>query len=185
MIAFFACFSSILDTVIYGLERVDREENLTFRRLLKSRFFRVPALWYLLAPLYLALVYFVTLHASNDPIMGTLSFTAVNLIFTLLGVIIRYRISQQIVSYSIPKALLKYWVASMAMAGILYILPPPKRIITTFLGVSLGVILYFGILAIIEPEILILTRYVHDRLKKKTISLMDKIVFNKRFHHKE
>jgi O-antigen/teichoic acid export membrane protein len=179
--AFFACFSSILDTVIYGLEKVDLSGKLIFQELLKSNFFRLPTIWYLLSSAYLIIVYLVTSHASHDPIGGTLRFITVNLVFTLIGAVIRYRISQRIIHYAIPKDLFKYSLAALVMAVVLYILPAPKRIIAMFSAVSFGATLYFGILAIIDPEIRILTHYLLDRLKKKMRILRYKVAFKSGF----
>jgi len=175
--AFFACFSSILDTVIYGLEKVDLAGKLTFRELLKSNFFRLPTIWYLLSSAYLPIVYIVTSYASYDPIKGTLRFVAVNLVFTLIGVVIRYRISRRVIHYAIPKDLFKYLAATLVMAAILYLLPAPKRIITTFSAVSFGAIIYFGTLVLIDPETRGLIRFVLFRAKKKLKALILKVTF--------
>jgi hypothetical protein len=50
-----------------------------------------------------------------------------------------------------------------------------------FSAVSFGATLYFGILAIIDPEIRILTHYLLDRLKKKMRILRYKVAFKSGF----
>ena len=145
------CFSVILDSVIYALEGVDREGGFTLRELLRSSFFVLPTVGYVLSGAYLTILYFL-FSSVKSFLAGAQTLIIVCNVFAVVGVAVRYWISRKRLQFKIPSVLLKYALSALIMSSILYFLPSPTRIITTFLSVIFGAVIYFVVLAAIDYE---------------------------------
>lgn len=161
------CFSNIMNTIILGFEKVDVEGGFTFRNLLKSNFFLLPTIGYFFTAAYLPFLYLIFQRVSNNPLIGAQMLALTSTIFSAFRAVIYYRLSRKSVYYKIPYHLLKYAFSALVMAVILHILPIPTRIFTTFIGVALGAMIYFSLLAAIDHETRFTIYFTFTRISRK------------------
>ncbi|MEM1574679.1 MAG: hypothetical protein QXF09_00190 [Nitrososphaerota archaeon] len=148
---------SIIDSVIVGTESIDINENITFKKLLRSKLFLLPSLTYISNIFYLPLTYFITNYLLRDN--SQQSFINIPLYINVVGLIINiaifiytFNLSKKIISYNFPiKNVLRY-IFSVIIMSLIIILFYPKTFRETILLVGFGAMIYFSILLLIDEE---------------------------------
>jgi hypothetical protein len=163
--------SGIFGSVLFGVETVDQEE-MSFRKLVKSRMFLAFSLPYLQAAITLPTAYYVlTTHALNQPLEAALYVSVINAIARFLTFIILYAIVRKMVKVDIPwRSISKYVFASAVMGAVAFLLPHPTRISTTLIMTAAAAGIYLALLMAIDKEARALPKAVVQELRAKTNS---------------
>ncbi len=124
---------NIFSAVIFGMERVERDEKISFKELVKSRLFIAFSLPYINSAIALPLTYFVlTTYAFNQPLQAAFYVSIVILIARFVSLIVLYNLSSKSVKIDIPwKSISKYVLASAVMGAVLFLLPHPAGLPAT------------------------------------------------------
>ncbi len=154
---FIGSLRSIIDSIIIGTESIEISEDITFKKLLKSRLFLLPSLTYISSIFYLPLTYFITIYFLKNN--SQQSFINIPLYINLVGLIINiaiflytFNLSKKIISYNFPiRNILKY-IFSVIIMSLIIMLFYPKSFRETIFLVGFGAIIYFLILFIIDKE---------------------------------
>jgi len=151
------CVLGILNSVIIGTEKVDIEEDASFKKLLKSRLFLLPTLSYVRVFMYLPAICVVSaiiVNSSIEPVYLNLPLACTLIgLFSLIPIFVyEYMLAKKSLPFHFPvKSLAKYTLASVALAGIT-ILFHPKTAVQTITSVFLGAFAYFSVLFIIDKD---------------------------------
>lgn len=155
---FIGTLRSIVNSIIIGTESIDIYENVTLKKLLKSRLFLLPSLTYISSIFYLPIIYFITIYFLKNNLQQ--SSINIPLYINLAGLIINviifsyiFILSKKTISYNFPiKNTLKYVFSAMIMSLVI-ILFYPKTFRGTIFLVGLGAIIYFSLLFLMDKEI--------------------------------
>lgn len=166
---FLGCIGTILNSVVIGTEKVD-VEDASFGKLIRSRLFLLPSLYYIYVSIYLPIVYVVTALIINlriEPVYLNVG-VAINLVGLLVSASIlayTYRIAKRTLPFKLPvKSLTKYVLASIAMVSI--IIPfYPQKFVQTMTSVTIGAIAYFLVLIGIDKDARDLIRQILSTFK--------------------
>ncbi len=163
----------LMDSTIAGEERADYEEGAGFRTLLRSRLFLVPTLNYVYALVYLpALLLALSLVGRMGPVEVLWVWVLTSLATSAGMLVYRVRLARSRVPFRLPAgALVRYLVATFAMAAVLYLVRPvglPERVLdalaSTLPPVALSALTYFSVLYVIDSEFRQLVFQVLDAL---------------------
>jgi len=121
---------NILSAVLYGMERVDQDKEISFKALVKSKMFIAFSLPYVQAAITLPLTYYMlTTYAFNQPLQAALYVSISLLVARIVMFIIMYAATRKSVKIDIPwKSIPKYVLASAVMAAVLFLLPHPTGV---------------------------------------------------------
>ena len=121
---------NILSAVLYGMERVDQDKEISFKALVKSKMFIAFSLPYVQAAITLPLTYYMlTTYAFNQPLQAALYVSISLLVARIVMFIIMYAATRKSVKIDIPwKSISKYVLASAVMAAVLFLLPHPTGV---------------------------------------------------------
>jgi hypothetical protein len=178
---FLGCLMGILGSVIIGTEKVDIEEDVSFKKLLKSRLFLLPILSYAQALIYLpalCVASVVIINLSLEPIYINvpLACTLIGLFAVIPIFIYEYRWAKRVLPFKFPvKSLAKYGLASIALGGVIMLFYP-KGAVETIASVFLGGLTYFLVLFIIDRDARQLMKSIISEFKSKVAS--DKATFS-------
>ncbi len=121
---------NILSAVLYGMERVDQDKEISFKALVKSKMFIAFSLPYVQAAITLPLTYYMlTTYAFNQPLQAALYVSIILLVAHIVMFIIMYATTRKSVKIDIPwRSIFKYVLASAVMAAVLFLLPHPAGV---------------------------------------------------------
>ena len=171
VVAFLGCYSSIFDSVITGTEKVDSLPGFTIKDLTRSRLFIVPTLSYIQAVLALPILYLIFNRVTHKELDIGLLCATIYLIFGLIFVAARFKISRRCLRFRFPlRTLLTSLAASAAMSAVLIVAEIPGRISYVFLYIALGAGIYFAVVSVIDSE----TRQLVFRIATNFMTLLSK-----------
>ena len=147
------CFSSVFGAVVYGVEKLDAEAKISWRKMIKSKLFLLLTLPYFQAAVSLPLTYYALNYIAATAVDSAFFVASIILTIDLGLVTIRYIIAQKSLRFQMPlKQITKFTGAAAVMALLLYVLPHPTRLTVTVAMTLLGGCVYFIILAIVDSE---------------------------------
>lgn len=125
--------TNIFSAVLYGMERVDQDEKISFKALVRSRMFIAFSLPYVQAGITLPLTYFMlSTYAVNQPLQAALYLSIILAVARFVMFIILYTLARKSTEIDIPwKSISKYVFAAAVMAAVLFLLPHPTGVPAT------------------------------------------------------
>lgn len=157
LFALISVVANVFSGAITGLESVDKEGQLSFRRLLKSRLFLVPSISMVASSAYLVSLFIITqfilsYNIENAYIMIPFYANVSLLIINALVLLYLYSVLKKVLSFSFPViSLLKYVIASLPMTVVFYLYPPVGSL-KTIAEALMGGGIYFSLLLLIDKE---------------------------------
>jgi len=171
IVAFLGCYSSILDSVIIGTEKIDSLPGFTIKDLTRSRLFILPTLSYVQAVVGLPILYLIFNTLTNREVDFGLACATMYLFFGLAFVTARFKISKRCLQFHFPlRTLLTSLAASGAMSAFLIAAKIPGRISYVLLFIALGAGIYFAVASTIDAE----TRQLVFRIATNFMRLLSK-----------
>lgn len=155
------CFTSIIDIIILGTEKVDAQAKFSIKDLGKSKLFLLPTFSYVYAAIDLPILYYFLAYVAKTPFERAFYSIGISLPISLMILIMKYRVAKKCLSFKFPlKALAKYVFASLIMTFILKQFNLSSRIFYTFMLILFGIFIYFIILFFIDKEMRSLIRLI-------------------------
>ena len=152
---------------LMGVEAFDAEGKIAFRKLIKSKIFKVFSIPYIQAAIAIPLTYFVltSLPAAN-PVQATVDVVVILMIVhisTLTGLYYFMRHSVKIpVAW---KRIAKYIMAALLMGIVLFLLPTTSTLLSTIAKAIGGFALYIALLLVIDAQARELLGLVWEEIK--------------------
>lgn len=172
LVFFFGSFSSVLDNIVYGTEKVEEEAKIPLRALMKSGIFLLTTILYLYSLIALPTLFFILSALRPTPVYAALWLTLVDLVLGIVFLTVRYRIASRNLPFHIPwHAMAKYCLASVVMVAFLIVIPCPTRLSYAVAATLLGAAVYFAVLYAIDEE----TRSLLGHIVKRRSHLMGSI----------
>jgi len=168
--SFVMTISSLFSFVLFGLERIDEEAKIPFRKLVKSRLFVVFSLPYIHSAITIPLTYYIlTAYTQNQPIQSALAVAIINSTARFTMFIILYSMVRKMAKIEIPwKNIAKYVFASTIMSGVLFLTKKalePTRVHQILGLTALGGIFYLALLSAIDTDTKMLMKTVWREIK--------------------
>ena len=159
--------STFYSNCVMGVERFDAEGKIAFRKLIKSKIFKVFTIPYIQAAVALPLAYFVlTRLPGAGSVQATVEVVIILLavhVSTLLGLYYFMRHSIKIpVAW---KSIAKYILSALLMGTVLYLLPSTTTLLSTIAKAIAGFALYIGLLLLIDHQARELLGLVWEEIK--------------------
>jgi O-antigen/teichoic acid export membrane protein len=172
--SFVMTISSLFSFVLFGLERIDEEAKIPFRKLVKSRLFVVFSLPYIHSAITIPLTYYVLTSYKLDPIQSALAVATINSAARFAMFSILYSMVRKMVRIEIPwKNITKYIFASIIMSCVLFLgkgtlgLQPSKARVHQILGLTAFCgIFYLTLLTAIDADARTLVKAVWQEIKR-------------------
>lgn len=150
----FSVFSSIFEAIISGMEKIDVESQIPYKRIVKSNLFLLSTLHYVQAAIVVPSVYAALRLMKTDALEATLYFASINAITNISLTLVKYLIARRSMSFKIPwRSIGKCFCAALLMTTAISALQFPVRITLVMLRVLVGAIIYFLILSAIDKEV--------------------------------
>jgi O-antigen/teichoic acid export membrane protein len=160
--------SSVFESVVYGMERLDEKAKIPLRSLIKSRIFKLAMLPYIHSMLVLPSLFYILTFYASSPSEAAFHLGWLNLLTGFAFMLARYKMARSCISFVFPwKSLLKYCFSSGLMAVTLYLIPIPRRLFLAIAATGLGAIIYFTVLWMIDEEMRNLVRLMLKETKTK------------------
>ncbi|MCD6242611.1 hypothetical protein J7K06_02845 [Candidatus Bathyarchaeota archaeon] len=158
--------SQVLNSILFGTEKIDLEARIHLKKLVKSKIFVVFTLSYIKAAIILpALLFFLPIFR-DDPLTSALYIAVLMFIAEIILLIIRCILVKKTLDFIFPwKNLLKYSFASAIMAVFLLLIDHPTRISTVLLYTVIAGAIYFAILLIIDKDARSLVKEILNEIK--------------------
>jgi O-antigen/teichoic acid export membrane protein len=146
--------SNFYTQCLMGTENFDEQGKISFRKLAKSKIFKVFTLPYIQAAIALPVAYWVLTHSVfSDPALAAQSVVVITIFVHLLTFAAFYLyMHREVKIYVAWKSTAKYVLASLAIAGVLYVLPQTTTLTTTFAKVFSGAGIYIVLLYVIDAD---------------------------------
>jgi O-antigen/teichoic acid export membrane protein len=166
--AFVAVISGVFSTVVFGMETVDENEKITFRRLAKSRLFIAFILPYFHAMITIPTTFYVlTTYALNQPLQAALYVSIINFVARFVMFLVLLSIVHKMTKINIPwRSTAKYVLAAGTMSIFLLLVPHTTRLSITLVTTALGGIIYLAILLAIDKEVRALPKTILQEIRK-------------------
>jgi len=173
---------NIFSAVLYGMERLDQDEKISFKSLVKSKLFIAFSLPYIKSAIVLPVTFFVlTTYAFNQPLQAAFYASIIMLIGRCVSFSILYILARKSTKMDIPwKSISKYVLASAVMGAVLFLLPHPAGLpatadameiifnIAKVLAITgLGAAIYLAIVMSIDKEARTLPKAILQELRGK------------------
>lgn len=167
--ALIATISALFSSVLYGVETVDEKPKFSLKELVKSRLFILFSLPYFHAAITLPTTFYVlSNYAQNRPLEAALYVSAINASARLLMFLVLFAIVRKMIVVDIPwRKIVKYTLASIVTATILYMIPHPTRISFTLLITGVGGAIYLLLLVAIDKESRMLIGSILQEIRSK------------------
>jgi hypothetical protein len=167
--SFIATISQFFIWVVFGVEKLDEEAKIPLKQLMKSNIFKVYTLSYIHAAITLPIAYFVlTNFALNQPMPAAMYVAIINMSTRLAMFLVLCVIVYKTIRISIPwKSIAKYVFASTMMALVLFLFPHQEKLSLTLGITAFGLILYFGLLMVIDKETRTLASTIWQEIRFK------------------
>jgi len=159
--------SQFYSSVVFGIERLDEEAVIPFKKLVGSKIFKVFSLPYIQAAFSLpACFYILTQFAVGHPVLAAVFVAAINLTVHTGALFIQYVMMRGSVRISVPwRSICKYVFASAISAAFFYVLPATGTLLLTLTVVLAGVAIYVSILLAIDKDARHLVRSIWHAIK--------------------
>jgi len=168
--------SSVFDSVISGMERLDAEAKISYRGVVRSRLFLLLTLYYVQAAIVTPLSYAIFSSVSLDALAAVVYLAIISTIANIIITLAKYALAKRCLKFSIPWAsIAKYLGVSLIMALILYLLQTPARLTITVAKTLFGGLVYFLILLAVDRETREIARLVRGKASRmlNQIGLME------------
>ena len=155
---------------LMGVEAFDTEGKIGFRKLMKSKIFKMFSLQYIQAAISLPLIYFVL---TKLPVASSVQ-AALYVIIILIGVQIStfavlYWLMRRAICVPIAwKSMTKYVLAAALMAIILFLAPSTTTLLATIVKSIIGLGIYLALLVVIDKQARQLTRLIWKEIRQMT-----------------
>jgi O-antigen/teichoic acid export membrane protein len=145
-----AAVSTVFTYILYGFEKVDEKAEIPFRQVTKSKLFIAFSLPYVHSAITLPVAYVaLTSLAVGNPVLMVIYVTAITAIARFATFLILYNTMRKDIKVRIPwLSIMKYVVASVVMAVVLYVASPAQRSETLIFTVAGGLIYIIVLFAI-------------------------------------
>jgi hypothetical protein len=165
--AFVVLISQFYSSVVFGIERLDEEATIPFKKLVKSKIFRVFSLPYLQAAFSIPTCFYVlTQYAVGQPVLAAVSVAAINLTVHTAVLVIQYAMVRGSIRFIVPwMSICKYVFASTVSAVFFNAFPATATILSTLTVVLVGTAIYVSILVAIDKEARHLIRSIWHEIK--------------------
>lgn len=159
--------NSIVDSILIGEERVDYKDEVKFVEIVKSRLFVVPTLNHIYVIAYLpSLVAILYILRPQNILDTAMIWVTINFLVLFAITAYKYQIASSRLKFVFPKSsLIKYFLSSLLMAIIVYLICPhslPKEVYKALQllipSIVVGALTYFGALSVIDKEFRTLLR---------------------------
>ena len=152
--AFVVLVSQFYSVVIFGVEKLDEEAKIPFRKLVRSKIFKVFTLPYVQATISIPVCFYVlAYYASGQSVSAAVLVTAINLAAHIATLTIQYAIMRSSVRISVPwRNIGKYILASAASAAFFYMFPDTTTILLTLSVILAGSAIYVSVLLAIDRD---------------------------------
>lgn len=161
--AFFSAASSVFDSIISGTERLDADEKISYRRIVKSRLFLLQTLIYAQAAVTVPLTYVILAFGTVDALAAAKYLALINALASLFITVAKYFIALRCLKFDVAwVSLVKYLSASLVMSLALYLTPTPARLSMVVLKVLFGALIYFSLVLLIDDESRKMLRTIKD-----------------------
>lgn len=168
MSIFCSSLKNVFSSVVMGTEKIDAKAKIPFRQLIRTRLFQMFTIPYIQSAVTLPTTFFMLFHVASSQVAAATYLAVVNLIVGSAALVATYFIARKCLTFSFPwRSVVKYVIASTAMAALLVVVPHPSRISTTLILTGVGGILYFTILATFDLDTRNLIRLVLGEVKSK------------------
>lgn len=167
MDGFVVLITQFYSSVIFGIEKLDEEAAIPFKKLIRSKIFKVFTLPYIQAIIAVpASFYILTQYASGQSVLAAVYVTAINLIARVVTFFVQYAMMRSSVRIDVPwKSVGKYVLASAIMAAFLYILPRTTTITLTLAVVLAGSAVYMSTLLVIDGDARLIVKAILDTIR--------------------
>lgn len=166
------CLSSILNTVTIATEKIDFNENITLRGLIKSKLFLLPSLTYLNLILYLIPLFVLLTNFTSEPLQAALYTSLVDIIAAMPIFLLRYKIAKKSLPFNLPwKNLARYSISTALMMIILSQITLNATLSRVLILILVGITIYFSVILTIDSETRDLLRTTVNFLQKKVRQL--------------
>lgn len=145
--AFLMTLLSLLNSIILGVEKVDEEAKIPFKKLIKSKMFLVFIQPYIYSAFTLPMAfYFLSSVVREKPLEASIYIAAIATLSNLATLIVILAFTYRIVIRRIPwRSIGKYLLSSILMGVFLFLVPHPKRITLTVAVTVLGGLIYLTV----------------------------------------
>jgi len=172
--ALFSVFSSIFESVISGMEKLDAEPEISYGKIFKSRLFLLLTLNYAQAAIVVPSTYMVLRLLAPDALEATLYFASINAVAVISLTLTKYVLARKCMPFKIPWGNIgKHLCAALVMTAALWVFEAPARFTLTMIRVLIGSIIYFLVLSAIDREarefIVTIRREVLETLKNSCV----------------
>ena len=146
--------STFYSNCVMGVEGFDAEGKIAFRKLVRSKIFKIFTIPYIQAAIALPLTYFVLTGLPGvDSVRATVEVVVILLavhISTLFGL---YRYMRHSIKIPVAwKSITKYIMSALLMGIVLYLLPSTTTLLSTIAKAIGGFGLYIGLLLLIDHQ---------------------------------
>jgi O-antigen/teichoic acid export membrane protein len=167
--AFIIVLSGLFSSVLFGMETLDENARISFRKLATSRLFVVLLLPYLHSLITIpTTLYVLTTFAQGQPLPAALYVSIINSIARLAMFIILLGIVCTKTKIQIPwRAISGFAFASVAMAAFLILVPHTTRLSLTLVTTGIGGLIYIAVLFAVDKEARALPMAMWREIRKK------------------
>ncbi|MBS7634201.1 hypothetical protein KEJ34_01695 [Candidatus Bathyarchaeota archaeon] len=151
--ALLSAASSVFDSIISGTERLDADEEISYRKMIGSRLFLQQTLTYAQAAVIVPLMYVILAVGMPDALTATEYLALINVLTNLSIIVSKYVIASRCLRFDIPwVSLIKYLSASLVMSLVLYLTPTLARLSMVAVKVLFGALVYFSLVLLVDKE---------------------------------
>jgi hypothetical protein len=152
--AFVVLISQFYSSVIFGVEKFDEEATIPFRKLARTKIFKVFTLPYIQAAISIpACFYVLTQSAGGQPVHAAVFVAAINFAAHTITLLIQYAMMHNSVRIMVPwRNVGKYVLASAVSAVFFYTLPDTSKVLLTLVVVLAGSAIYLSVLLAIDRD---------------------------------
>jgi len=146
--------SQFYSTIVFAAEKLDEEAKIPFRKLVRSKIFKVFTLPYIQAAISLpSCFYILTQNATGQPVLAAVFVAAINLAAHIATLVIQYVITRSSVRINAPwRSIGKYVFASAISAAFFYVLPDTTTLLLTLSIILVGGTIYISVLSAIDRD---------------------------------
>jgi len=170
MLAFFVFisgFSQILDSIVFGTEKIDLEAKIPLGELVKTKLFLVFSFPYARSLIVLPSVYIILTTIGNDPLAAAFYTVIIMLFAGVILLIARVIFVKGLFPFSFPWVnVVKYLFASAVMGVLLLVIPHPTKLSTTLGYTLIGGIVYLSTLMAIDRDTRSMVRSIIEEAKR-------------------
>ena len=151
---FIVLITQFYSSVIFGAEKLDEDAKIPFKQLVKSKIFKVFSLPYIQAAITIPTsLYFLTQYSAGNSVLAAVIVVAANLVAHTTMLLIQYAMMHNSVPVVFPwKSTGKYVSASVVAAIFLHFVPHPTTLLSTFIVVIVGALIYTSVLLAIDRD---------------------------------